>query len=370
MKQILFVLCSILLSLQLTGCGEDKAIRSYKVAKVKPPSESTAVEPAQMLGLILPNQGNAWFLKLTDAPEKVQALTDDFRSLASSLRFDAQGKPVWELSANWEEKLLQQITYAKFLHQAGAEATLTQLAANTEDAQQWEAYVKENVNRWRKQVELDPQDWPAMQRDLEEFPSHSTESAKAYFVNISGKRSVGGSNMGSGAPFLDRMRAEQSRSEDSATDKPTGDAPQSNTPSASRPSLSYTVPEQWKELPASGIRLANFEVEQDGQTASVVISTAGGELEASIGMWLEQAGLEPNADRIKQINEQATTGKALETEYRCYLIEGQGEDANTIRVAVLPTSLNYNFYVKMVGKKAIVAAQSAAMDQFIASLKF
>lgn len=372
MKQLKLILCSLILLTHLFGCREDKAIRSYTVAKVKSARESTTAEPAQMLGLILPHQGNAWFLKLTDTPEKVQALAGDFRKLASSIQFDEQGKPKWELSPSWQEKLLQQITYAKFLHQGGSEGTLTQLATNTEDGQQWEAYVRENVNRWRKQLDLEPQDWSAMQQDLEEFPSHSTGSAKAYFVSIVGTRSVAGAGMGSDAPFLDRMRAEPSRSSESSQSNSAAKDPQAEAPptAPSRPSLTYQVPDQWKEIAATGIRLASFEVEHEGQTASVVVSTAGGELEASISMWLEQAGVEPNVDKIKQISDQASRGQALGTDYRCYLIEGPGDEANSIRVAVLPSSQNHNFYIKMVGKKSVVAAQSAAMDQFISSLKF
>jgi hypothetical protein len=179
------------ISLCLFGCAEDTAIRSYTVAKSRSEPSSTAeAKPAQILGAILPREGSAWFLKITDDPGRVQPLSDDFWQLARSLSFNEDGTPRWTLAEGWTEQILRQITYAQFLHPGGATVTLTKLGADTSNAEQWQAYLKENINRWRQQLNLSPMDWTEIQGDITEIPEHSTETAKAYFVSLTGKQSA------------------------------------------------------------------------------------------------------------------------------------------------------------------------------------
>lgn len=378
----------------LLGCGEDTQIRSYTVAK-KPSQTPQPEVPAQTLGVIFPNQDTAWFLKLMDDPAKVEPLTSEFRRLADSIEFDEQGKPRWKLADGWRDQVLEQITYAKFTHNAGATATLTKLAANTQDAEAWQAYLKENVNRWRDQLSLAPQEWSDMQEDLEEFPNHSTGPAKAYFVMLKGNRKSAGSGMGN-APFMDRMRAQaQAQSGSQPQTAPAQNTPAQTTPPESSPTdpnsasgssastkttaptgeqrrikLTYEVPSDWTELPASGIRLASFQVQQQDQSATIVISTSTGKIPDAVGMWLQQIGQPAEQAKVDSVIQAATDGQLNNISYRCYRIADEEDKTLAIRVAVIPVSPTENLYVKLTGPSTLVEAQAATMDRFISSLNW
>lgn len=373
-----------LLLIFVVGCGEDVEVRTYTVAKRPPPAPTTEeVTPVQTIGVIYPHNSTAWFLKMMDDPSKVESLSSEFRRLADSIQFGEDGSPKWKLTEGWKDQVLEQITYAKFTHADGATATLTKLAANTEDTEAWHAYLQSNVNRWRDQVGLDPQDWEAMQPELEEFPNHSSDKAKAYFVSLKGTRKSSGSGMGMGnAPFLERMRAQaQSQNQAQATG-PSAAPPTQTNPAQTNPAqgpvmtndgrlqLKYVVPEGWLEQAASGIRLASFLIQSQDKTASVSISTSTGQVPAAVEMWLKQIGKTPDEPQIAQIIQAASNGKVRDLEYRCYRIGDESNPEMAIRVAVIPIKENENLYVKMTGAPALIEAQSQTMDNFISTLNW
>lgn len=360
-----------------SGCSEDTSIRSYQVAKnqsVVPPIAE--IKPARILGMIVPHDESAWFLKLTDQPEQVQKLDGDFRKLAQSISFGDDGSPRWQLTEGWSEQVLRQITYAKFSHPDGAIVTLTQLGANTKDADQWQRYLKDNINRWREQLSLAPADWPAIETELEEVPSHSTETAKAYFISLTGKQSSGGSSMAPFAPFANRSQVSQAPNDEIHSGAGVASVEQSSAaePASTRPKLTYENPEGWQEQPSSGIRLAHFEIPGEPSKATVSISTAGGDIEQSVGMWLQQIGDEADESRIQQIVDSATSAESKLGEYRCYTIAGgdeaEGQSAIAIRVAVIPISPRESLFVKLTGSKEQIESLKEPMDQLIASLQW
>lgn len=368
------------------GCREDTSIRTYSVAKSGPgASADSEPQPAQLLGMIIPQGESAWFLKLTDQPERVQQVSEDFRSIADSLVFSEDGTPRWTLADGWSEQVLRQITYAQFLHPEGATVTLTQLGANTADVSQWQSYLRENINRWREQLSLAPQDWATMEQNIEVIPQHSTETAKAYFVSLSGTQASGAGGRGpmGQLPAQNRSRPASSQSGPSAQrDEPT------------RRQLTYQVPEGWVEYPTSGIRLASFEISEGERSAMVTVSTAGGSIDQSVQMWIAQIGVEPNEDRVREIvgsavRRERVGGQACTTymvvEPAAAEMEPSDEDlavgtsadnaleqadAQTvaIRVSVIPLDDRENIFVKMSGDFDLIQSQIEEMDQFVDSL--
>lgn len=365
----------------MTGCGEDLQIRSYKVPK-RPAVGSTEVAettvPAQMLGLAFPNRDSAWFLKLLDDPEKVEPLAGDFRRFAASIKFDATGKPQWDLIEGWSVEFPQAVTgfeaYAKFVLNGKLAITLTRLGANTASTEEWQGYLLGNFNRWREQLGLPKQDWSQIQEQLEEFPGLSTETAKAYFVSLKGTRKVGGSGGMSGAPFLQRMQAQAasgkagSGTATQSTDS-TAQPPKSEAAVSGRLQLKYETPAQWQELPASGILLASFQLTQPEQSAKITISTSTAKLPQVLEMWMQQLGASPDGQQVDQILQSSTTGTLGQLEYHCYQVNDP-TNAQSIRVAVIPLRDTENLYVKMTGDKGLVESQAAVMDQFIGGLKW
>lgn len=363
----------LLITALACGCSEDTEVRTYKVAKrpVERPVTDSAPSPGQTLGVIYPNMNTAWFLKLMDSPEKVEASASEFRQLANSIKFDGSGQPEWAQQDGWKDERPQQVTgfeaFAKFTHTSGVSATLTKLGANTTDVTKWQDYLTSNINRWRDQLSLPAQNWDAMVSELEEFPNHSVGEVKAYFVNIKGMRK-GSGGMG-GAPFLERMRAQQAQQQ---TQQQAASTPETNSPTVpatppGRLQLKYQAPEGWQELPASGIRLASFQIQQQEQAATVSISTSTGQVPAAVEMWLQQLGQKPDPSQVEQIIKSATEGTANNTGYRCYQLQSD-ESQTAIRVVVIPVNGSENLYVKMTGTKSLVESQSPNMDKFVGSL--
>lgn len=69
----------------------------------------------------------------------------------------------------------------------------------------------------------------------------------------------------------------------------------SNAPAAAS-GVRWGSPEQWQELPASGMRLGSFQVESDagtGDVSVIVLAGDGGGLVSNINRWRGQIGLAP-----------------------------------------------------------------------------
>ncbi len=216
----------LLLAGCLTACTQETGIRKYKVAKKdvvrQAQSQAESGKDQRMLGVIVPHEKSAWYFKLMDDPEKVQRYEADFRKIVESLRFESDGSPQWTLSDGWTDELIMQIVYARLTHATdGVSATVTQLPAATESEEMWRKMVYDNVNRWRGQLSLTPQDWESMQPELQEVPTLSQGSARAYFVSLVGKKADSGMN----APFMNQM------SQPAAT-APAPSPSQSQTPSS------------------------------------------------------------------------------------------------------------------------------------------
>ena len=315
-----------LVSVVAVGCAEETSIRKYRVAKSEThragggPAMGMNASPAKeqlMLGAIVPNQQSAWFFKLTGDPDVVLKSDPDFRKIVKSVAFDGTGQPAWKLSEGWQQQITPNgITYGKLTNsEAGLTATVTRLPVeNNPTEESWRDYVFENVNRWRKQLSLQTQEWEQMSSELEEFPELSQGPAKAYFVSIAGKGSGGMS-----APFMNQgnrgAATEGTKPLDSpASSKATLETSESTTANAkgeSEPSspqaaestaaeqkkpVTYIVPEGWNETAASGMRMAAFSIVDGESTGEVTVIAAGGGIEANIGIWLGQVGAEASAE--------------------------------------------------------------------------
>ncbi len=419
------------------GCREDTTIRQYRVAKgeagrsgtpaaigssamASPSSGSTATgKEQQMLAAIVPNQDFAWFFKLTGDPEKVVESDADFRQMVKSVQFDGSGQPTWKLSEGWQQQITpNDITYGKLTHgDAGLTATVTRLpftSSPTEDS--WRGYIVSNINRWRNQLSLDTQDWAAMAGQLEEFPELSQGPAKAYYVSLSGRGSGGMS-----APFMNRPSgptaqppaadaASGSRAGNNvatsppapnAAVEPSGERPPSPKPkpaiaaspaptaiqgSSAKP-ISYQVPQGWQEIEASGMRMAAFNVVAgDGDAVAaatgsgeVTVIAAGGGIEANIGIWLGQVGLEATPELTEKILAAAEELSVQSLATRLYTIapdlspESVASDntaAQAILIADIPWREGQSLFVKFKGDAEVASAQRQKFSEFVESMQW
>jgi hypothetical protein len=351
--------CAALACLSLVGCTEDTKIRTYKVAKGQTSAESAKQANAQgtadqqMLAAILPQKDGSWFFKMTGDPNKVAETEAQFKEIIQSVKFKGDGQPSWELKNGWVEQPGNSMTFAKLAQtEKGLTATVSQLVGSqASDDASWSDWVNLNVNRWRKQLSLEEQDWQTMQKELQELEALNQMPAKAYYVRLIGK---GSGQMGG----------------------PSGNAPAMPPAPIGRGSpppsqVKYEVPPGWSEKPASGMRLATFNLDVEGMQAEVTIISAGGDKRSNVARWQRQ--LIPTADdaMIDGVMQAADKFEVNGVPAELYYILGEpGPEQGSFLAAIIEWRPEASLFIKMIGPAKLAEQQRAAFTGFVKSMKW
>jgi len=140
-----------------------------------------------------------------------------------------------------------------------------------------------------------------------------------------------------------------------------------------QPKLKYTLPAGWKEKPLTQMRVASFEVSDNGKTADISViplgGMSGGDL-ANVNRWRGQVGLAPvaDADLAKQTESVEIAGKPGELYDIAGTSPGSG-DAQRILGGILH-STDTVWYFKMTGDAPVVENQKANFIAFLKSVTF
>jgi hypothetical protein len=136
----------------------------------------------------------------------------------------------------------------------------------------------------------------------------------------------------------------------------------------------WKIPAGWKEQPASGMRVGSFQVAgANGEAADVSIiplgGAAGSDLD-NINRWRGQIGLTPvTAEGLDGLQQKLTIDGVP-----AILVDLEGVDAAknqpTRIVAAIARVGESNWFFKMIGAEALVAAQKASFVEFIQSFVF
>lgn len=346
----------LLLCVGLVGCAPDDAIRQYTVPKDS--SLASKGRPQEILAAIVPAD-EAWFFKLMGEPQKIDLYKNDFRQLVSSLSFSPEGKPSWKLPEQWREEPGSDFVYRSLFppSEKDLKITVSKLAMPLDAAQMdegsWRTYVLANVNRWRGQLQLSPQEWEEMARDLEPLDKLSKTAAPAYFVSLRG--SASGSSMG---PMQASGR--------SAAPRPISNAPGGKRPS--KDAIQLTLPEGWREVaPLSIMAFKSYQVDgPDGTKADVTFTSAGGDRVSNVARWNGQVrGAEDQVAKALEQAEQLTINGAP-TEV--VTLVGADAEPQAIMAAKIDWSSQESLFVKMIGPAKAVLAHSDAFMSLVKSL--
>ncbi len=140
-----------------------------------------------------------------------------------------------------------------------------------------------------------------------------------------------------------------------------------------QPKLKYTLPDGWKEKPLTQLRVASFEVSNNGKTADISVvplgSMAGGDL-ANVNRWRGQVGQPPISDDelAKSVENIVITGKPSGLYDIVGTSPGSGE-AERIVAAILHGD-SATWFFKMSGDPDLVENQKANFVAFLKSLEF
>jgi hypothetical protein len=315
-----------------------------------------------MLSAMVPSGNKYWVFKLLGSPEKVSKNESEFLGIVNSLRFES-GRPKWKLSEGWSEKLLGGITYAELTKEEDSlRATVTELPVIGE----WRELVKRNINRWRGQLALDPQDdWEEIETELQEVASLSEGENKAYYVSLRGTGS--GQMGGSQGPFQQSPAMRPQSSTPQSSTPPTSLA----TPPSAKPDLNYEQPDDWapQDVSSSPMRLAAFDIGQGETAAELTVIPASGAIEGNLAIWFSQIGLKASEDDLAKVVDEAVEVRVQEVEAKIYDLP-MGENEQSILVADIPWRDDESLFVKLKGEAGLLKEQREAFISFVESISW
>jgi hypothetical protein len=167
----------------LSGCKKEPEITRYQVPKEKQPEPKD-----QMLAAIVPQGDVAWFFKLAGEAERVSKYEKAFDELVQSVTFPeaAGGNPEWKQPEAWQRHPGNDIRFATLRIPPDSdgnslELTITKLPW---DAENVEAAILLNVNRWRTQQMQLPTLTP--EELMDEIRRVKLAKGEAIFVNLMG----------------------------------------------------------------------------------------------------------------------------------------------------------------------------------------
>lgn len=271
----------------LLGCRQADQVETYRIAKpegdTRPAASAPPTAPAapagdptdRMIGSILPGEGQAWFFKVVGPLERVDASADTIKTFLASVKLEGQ-RPTWETPGGWTERPQQGMRLAT-LELPGEGAPLEMSVIGLPRTGDWDAQVLDNVNRWRKQLKLEP----LAAGEL----ADATESLDGDAVLID---ATGWFDGGSMPPFAGRAPFAGG----AATTPPRAAPP---TPRAPAGGLQYETPEGWADAPGSAMRKASLRTAGGAEVTAFVFPAAGamGDPLENVNRWRREVGLAP-----------------------------------------------------------------------------
>jgi hypothetical protein len=140
-----------------------------------------------------------------------------------------------------------------------------------------------------------------------------------------------------------------------------------------QPPLKYALPGGWKEKPPTQLRVASFEISENGRTADVSViplgGMAGGDF-ANVNRWRGQVGLPPLAEaELQPLAEKIEiAGQPADLYDAAGTAPGSG-DAERILGVILHRD-DTAWFFKMTGDAALVEQQKSAFIAYLKSVSF
>jgi hypothetical protein len=387
------VLGAVLLA---AGCGESEQIRTYTIPKepkievaaapanpsaTPPTAEAPAATPGEatdrMLTAVLPIDGQAWFFKVVGQIAVIEQNEKKLDEFFATIGVAADGKPTWKLPDGWKEGPAKPMRFATLLMPTDDKPLEVAISAASWSGTK-ESLVA-NVDRWRGQLKLPPTDADNVAKDIREIKAGEKTIT---VVDLRG-RYTGGMM----PPFAGG--AGRPASPGAAPNLPPGHPPvetgQSTPPAASSQAPTpaapkFTVPADWKQLPAGGMQVAALALGDANQKATVTIIPFSLNSGPSIAdplqntnMWRSAVGLPPiKQDDLKKYTE------AIEIEGKPAIYVRVVPDASEptqsqikkATLAAMAKSGDQIWFIKFNGDRDLVTAQEDTFKTFLKSLRF
>src|SRR5262245_2598844 len=335
----------------LAGCRPPEQIAKYTVSKPEliDSSLTATAPPEQMLAAMVQLGEQSWFFKLTGDPAVVEPSRGAFLDFVKSVKFSggSEPRPTWTLPAGWEELPGNEVRLATLKFRSGSQPLEISVipAGGT---------VLDNVNRWRKQVDLEPITGDELASTTETF---QVDGRACTFASLVGTKAGGGMGAAPFAPFAG-----------GAAPAPRPSAPAAGSAPASR-ELKYDVPKEWSPAANNAVSMAAFQATDGKQRVEITISSVGGDLLSNVNRWRDQVGLPPIAigELAKSVRKIETLGTA--GDYVEAIGPGDVTAPQTI-LGVRADAGGVTWFIKLRGDRDLAAGEKSRFEAFVKSLQF
>lgn len=323
---------------------------------------AVASGPRRIVGAIIPTEQGCYFLKATEAPERLEPLLGDLRTVVETFSIDPQtGLPSNKLPEGWLMNQRNDVALAELISPESTgrvKFTVTALAMPPE--QDWQGYLLSNVNRWRGQLKLGELTKETVEASLVSIPRPGNPLPSYIFDQT-------GTGTGAMSPPT-KPQAVPSAS--------TPSEPKPNESSSSRrPTLQYDLPDGWTVGQGSQFRLATLNIDSKEGRGEVTVSMATDNPQANTMMWLQQVAKESDPSKLEPLVEKTVQSaqKFAVGDKQAVLYEIRSSEQPTspsLLVVSLPTDTpEMNLFIKVIGENQMTIAQKNNLIQFVQSLK-
>lgn len=332
--------------------------------------------PRRILGAVIPMESGCYFLKATDAPDKLDPLLGDFHDIVTKFTIDPNtGKPELDLPEGWRMNPRNDVAMAEFVApESAGSVKFTVTVLGMPPADDWNAYLLSNINRWRGQLKLPDIDTNGLNDALISVDRPGS-LLPGYIFDAVGTGSGGMAPFAGGGPSAAPERA-PTNSKPSTPSANASAPPAGNSSDArsGRPELQYETPAGWSLAAGTPFRLATFQIASEQGPGEVAISMAVDNPSTNAMMWYQQVTRETDEAKLKSLVEQSLqssekipSGTGPGTLYT--IRESEQPDAPMLLVASLPTEdPQLHLFVKLRADNRVAQSQRDAFLKFIQTL--
>ncbi len=386
----LFAIAILLLAVTaFVGCDTQEEVRTYEIPRNRP----AALQPSQdrMLAAMIPRGDSTWFFKVLGPAGAVDSIEGTLKAFVESIEFEEKAPVLDELPDGWRlgaDKPMRHASIDINTEQKQLDLSVSRLSRQED----WEEEVRMNVNRWRRQVALEPSqekwagaerldvsaaDGPAVwvdlvgQADEDSSPTTPPFAGQAAGTGRSSPMAPPTAAQSQGSPTQPGSPTQQGTptQQGSPTQQGTPTTPASGA-SGPKSGLSYDLPSGWREGRSGGMRMAAFEVGPEGSGAEVTVIAAGGDLRGNVARWLGQirSGSVPEDVVDEAMSAAETVEVSGQPAQRFILTADPAESGTAIDATIVPLEDSRSLFIKMTGPYEIVSQETESMRSFLKSL--
>lgn len=362
------------------GCREQEQITTQiepHLTGMFEPQREPESAPGRLIGVLLNHGDETWFFKVLGPDDAVRRQASQIKAFLIGLKIE-NGAPQWKLPDGWREQRDNPNRYATLLLDESApplELAVSKFPGGQD--------VAANINRWRGQLGLPPQEAAEALLSIVEL---KTAAGPAQYVELSGSYTpeaaamppLAGGAGPSAKPGVGPVKEEAKNAALPAGHPPLGAMPAGGAPAgnagpktvAAGP-VQYVAPADWASSPPSQFNLAAFNVAEGAEKLRITISDAQGDLLSNINRWrAQELSLPPiDADQLQTAVTKMKVG-GRDASFVELIGSANPGPQQAIFVVVVPQASGSSWFLKLKGDAPLAQRRRDQFAQFLATVKF